>query len=265
MKKTGISLLAFGTIFAWAGSVSAQNWPDSMGALGDSITRAALADNSIGGLSYGQPEHSWSTGYSSTDGVSSHYERIRAQNAAINGSNFNLAESGANMADLPGQANLAVTAGAQYVTIQMGANDVCADSTSGMTSTTSYEANFRAAIDTLKAGLPDAVILVTEVVRVRRVYDVGWTNLGCQLKWYTFQWCNNVLLNGSTQRSQADARNVAYNNILRTVCAEKGVPFDDDVYEWQFSRSNLSSVDCFHPALSGQNLLANVTYDAARF
>jgi lysophospholipase L1-like esterase len=257
--------LFFTTIaLAIAAAANAQ-YPNSIAGLGDSITRAALSDNSIGGLSYGQPEHSWSTGYAAGDGVNSHYERILAANPAISGQTFNLAESGAQMDDLPGQANNAVSVGAQYVVIQMGGNDVCADSTAGMTSTASYEANFRTSIDTLKAGLPDATILVTEVVRVRRVYDVGWLNLGCQLQWATFQWCNNVLRNGSTQRSQADARNVEYNNVLRTVSAQKGVPFDDDVYEWAFARSNLSSIDCFHPNKSGQNLLANVTYDASRF
>ncbi|HRI88426.1 MAG TPA: GDSL-type esterase/lipase family protein [Candidatus Hydrogenedentes bacterium] len=247
-----------------SGSAYAQ-LPNSIAGLGDSITRAALADNSIGGLSYGQPEHSWSTGYEAGDGVDSHYERIRAANPAINGNTYNLAESGAQMDDLPGQANAAVSSGAQYVVIQMGGNDVCADSSAEMTSVASYQTNFTTALNTLQAGLPDATILVTEVVRVKRVYDVGRLNLGCLLQWATFQWCDNVLRNGSTQRSQADARNIEYNNVLRSICAQRGLPFDDDVFEWTFSRGNLSDIDCFHPDRSGQNLLANITYSASRF
>lgn len=250
---------------ALSGAATAQSYPNSIAGLGDSITRAALADNSIGGLSYGQPEHSWSTGYEAGDGVDSHYERIRVANPGINGNTYNLAESGATMADLPGQANNAVSVGAQYVVIQMGGNDVCAGDSAGMTSVASYQANFTTALDTLQAGLPDATILVTEVVRVKRVYDVGRYNLGCLLQWATFQWCDNVLRNGSTQRNQADARNIEYNNVLRTICAQRGIPFDDDVFEWQFSRGNLSDIDCFHPDRSGQNLLAGITYDASRF
>ena len=134
-----------------------------------------------------------------------------------------------------------------------------------MTPVANYDANFRTAINTLKAGLPSAKILVTEVVRVKRVYDVGRYNLGCLLQWNVFQWCNSALRNGSTQRNQADARNIEYNNALRTASAQLGVLFDDDVFEWQFSRGNLSDIDCFHPDLSGQNLLAGVTYDASRF
>ena len=257
----GIAVLAL-IVACPAGAIV---YPNSIAGLGDSISRAALSDNSIGGLSYGQPEHSWSTGYSSTDGVSSHYERILSANPGINGHTYNLAESGAQMDDLPGQAVNAVNSGAEYVVIQMGGNDVCADSSAEMTTVASYQANLNTALDTLQAGLPDATILVTEVVRVKRVYDVGRTNLGCLLQWNIFQWCDNVLRNGSTQRNQADARNIEYNNVLRTTCAARGIPFDDDVFEWTFSRGNLSDVDCFHPDMSGQNLLANITYDASRF
>jgi lysophospholipase L1-like esterase len=262
-RKHFYAALAIGALVCSTAAVA--QLPNSMAALGDSITRAALADNSIGGLNFGQPEHSWSTGYEAGDGVDSHYERIRAANPAINGNNFNLAESGANMADLPGQASAAVSSGAQYVTIQMGGNDVCADSTAEMTSVASYTSNFTTALNTLQAGLPDATILVTEVVRVKRVYDVGKSNFGCLLKWYTFEWCNNVLINGSTQRNAADVRNIEYNNVLRSICQQRGLPFDDDVFEWQFARGNLSDIDCFHPDRSGQNLLAGITYDASRF
>lgn len=247
-----------------AGVASAQ-LPNSIAGLGDSITRAALADNSLGGLDYGQPEHSWSTGYESGDGVDSHYERILAANSGIAGNTYNLAESGARMDDLPGQAVAAVSTGAEYVVIQMGGNDLCRDEASEMTSVAQYQADFTAALDTLQAGLPDAVILVTEVVRVKRVYDVGRLNFGCQLQWAVFQWCDSALRNGSTQRNQVDARNIEYNNVLRSICATRGLPFDDDVFEWAFSRGNLSDVDCFHPDRSGQQALANVTYSASRF
>lgn len=259
-----VFLTVLAAMLVFSGTAYAA-YPNSIAGLGDSITRAALSDNSIGGLAYGQPEHSWSTGYSSSDPVSSHYERILAANPGISGQTYNLAESGAQMDDLPGQANSAVSVGAQYVVIQMGGNDVCADDTAGMTSVASYQSNFNIAMDTLQAGLPTAKILVTEVVRVKRVYDVGRYNLGCLLQWATFQWCNNVLRNGSTQRNAADARNIEYNNVLRSTCAARGILFDDDVFEWQFSRGNLSDIDCFHPDMSGQNLLANITYDASRF
>ena len=246
-------------------TASAQDYPDSIAVLGDSISVAALSDGTIGGLTAGQPQHSWATGDSSSDGVTSHYERIRAANPAIDGHNINHAVSGARMDDIPGQAVNAVNSGVEYVVIQIGGNDLCRDNASDMTSTAQFLADFQTAMDTLQNGLPDATIVMTETVRVRRVYDVGRTNFGCLLKWAIFQWCNSALRNGSTQRNQVDARNIEYNNAIRTECASRGIAFDDDVFEWAFSRGDLSSVDCFHPDLSGQAALANITYDASRF
>jgi lysophospholipase L1-like esterase len=260
--KTAVVLTALSLIVPFA---IAQTYPNSMAVLGDSISRATLADGSLGGLDYGQPEYSWATGDKPNDAVLSHYERILAANSGISGNNHNLAKSGARMSAIPGQALNAVNTGVEYVVIQIGGNDLCRDDASQMTPTATFLSQFQTAMDTLQNGLPDATIVYTETVRVKRVYDVGKNNFGCQTAWYTFQWCNSALLNGSTQRAQVDARNIEYNNVTRTECAARGIPFDDDVFEWAFSRSNLSSVDCFHPSRSGQHALASITYDASRF
>ncbi|MCC6154959.1 MAG: hypothetical protein IT367_14435, partial [Candidatus Hydrogenedentes bacterium] len=79
MQYRKFCLSALAVALAFSGAANAA-YPNSIAGLGDSITRAALSDNSIGGLNYGQPEHAWSTGYSSSDGVNSHYERILAAN-----------------------------------------------------------------------------------------------------------------------------------------------------------------------------------------
>lgn len=240
-----------------------QTYPDSVAALGDSITRAAVADDSADGLNFGQPQHSYATGYEAGDGVNSHFERIQAANPGVVG--YNLAESGADMDNLLEQANNAVTVGAEYVIIEMGGNDVCKDSAAEMTSVAQYEAEFNVAADALQAGLPDSLILVNEVPNVKRIYDVGRWNFGCQFKWYLFQFCDSMLRNGSTERNQAHARNIEYNNVLRDEAAARGFAFDDDVFEYNFARSDLSDVDCFHPAISAHAVFADRTYDAARF
>jgi len=240
-------------------------YPDSMVALGDSITRATLADNSVGGVSDGQPEHSWATGYDSRDGVRSHYERILAEDPTIKGHYWNLAESGAKADDLPGQARAAVKTGAEYVVILMGANDVCAEEASRMTTTDAFRYQYEQALETLTDGLPEATIVVAAVPRVRRVYDVGGGDFFCRVKWSIFQWCDNVLRNGSTQRYQADARNIEYNNALLDLSADYGVIYDDGPFVWQFEQGNLSEIDCFHPDLSGQRGLAEMTFDDGRF
>ena len=94
--------------------------PSSMAALGDSLTVGWNACGAFGVC----PAGSWSTGTT----LNSHYERILAVNPAINGHAFNDAVPGAPMSSLQGQANTAVSQGAQYVTMLMGANDICQSS-----------------------------------------------------------------------------------------------------------------------------------------
>ncbi len=254
-------IFVFAALLGLIPAIAFAQLPNSIAVIGDSISRAAVSDDSI---DPDQPEHSWSTG-NANDSVLSHYERILAANPGISGRNRNNAENGANSGDLLVQANATVSQGNEYVTIQMGGNDVCADDTAGMTSVAEYTARFNQAIDVLQAGLPGATILVCEVPNVGRIYDVGRFDFWCLVKWNTFGFCDNMLTNGSTQRNAARARNVEYNNALRTLSAQQGVFFDDDIFEVNFSKGQLSNIDCFHPDLSLQNALANATYDASRF
>lgn len=252
-----VGTLSFVLVSLGAG---AQNYPSSMATIGDSISRAALADGTIDD---DQPEHVWSTGYDPNDGVNSHLERIRVAVPGAVGNNN--AWNGAESDDLLAQANTSVSQGVQYVTIQMGGNDVCGDSTASMTPLATWEYRWNEAIDVLQAGLPGADILVTATANVRRVYDVGKSNLGCLTKWWLFGFCNNMLVNGSTQRTAATNMNIAYVNSLASIAAAQGVWYDPDTNTYAFSRSQLSTVDCFHPGLSLQAALAQVTYDAGRF
>jgi hypothetical protein len=253
---------ALGVLYASAGF--AQNLPNSMAAIGDSISQAAVADDRIDTK---EPEHSWSTGDDSDDSVNSHYERILAVNPGILGNNFNNAVNGSKSDDLMGQVIMTISQGVDYVTILMGGNDVCGDNVSEdeLTPTATFRGLFNDALDTLQAGLPDATILVVELPRISRIHEVGRFNFGCQLKWWLFRFCDNVLRNGIIQRNIATARNIEYNNVLRTLTASKGIFFEDDIFEVNFSRENLSDVDCFHPAIALQSDLADVSYDADRF
>lgn len=246
--------------FLLPSGASAVTYPNSMATIGDSISRGALADDS---LDDDQPEHVWSTGYDGADACYSHLERIWAANPSTVA--YNNAWNGAESDDLLAQSNSSVSQGVQYVTVQMGGNDVCGDSTAEMTAVATWEYRWNEAIDVLQAGLPGADILVTATVNVRRVYDVGKYNLGCVLKWNTFTWCKNMLVNGTTQRNEATARLIAYNNSLASLTAAQGVWYDADSYAIAFSRSQLSNIDCFHPDISLDGNMASVTYDANRF
>src|SRR4029453_11236280 len=127
-----------------AGLVAQPAWaapplPSSMAAIGDSITRAYDVCCYYGD----HPGQSWSTGSTSYDGIASHYERIRQLHSAITGHAYNDAVSGAKMSAAPTQATQAVNQNARYVTILLGANDLCTSSPPTMTPTTPSRSQFQ--------------------------------------------------------------------------------------------------------------------------
>src|ERR687898_3118702 len=146
--------------------------PSSMAAIGDSITRAYDVCCSYGD----HPGQSWSTGYTSYDGIASHYERIRQLNPAIAGHGYNDAVSGAKMAAAPTQAEQAVSQGARYVTILLGANDLCTSSPATMTSTATFRAQFRQAMATLMVQDRKPYVLVSSIPNLYQLWQGVPTN-----------------------------------------------------------------------------------------
>jgi lysophospholipase L1-like esterase len=240
-------------------------WPDSMAAIGDSITRGVFADNSPNGFANGQPEHSWAAGWDGGDVVVSHYERILGQNGAILGNLHNNAVSGARMDDFLAQANATIPQHPDYVLVLLGPNDLCRDSVSQIPSNAQFETWFRQGIDALRAGLPNAKIVVLEIIDVAQLWDCCSRNGGCLFAWLLYSPCKSVTGSNSTDRATVRQRTIGFNNILRNVCAEKGVTFEDDVFEQIFTLNDVSDFDCFHPSVYGQRKIAEGTWDAGRF
>jgi lysophospholipase L1-like esterase len=244
---------------AWA----APPLPASMAAIGDSITRAYDVCCAYGD----HPGQSWSTGYTSYDGIASHYERIRQLNPAITGHGYNDAVSGAKMSAAPTQAAQAVSQGARYVTILLGANDLCTSSPSTMTSTTSFRASFSQAMTILMAQDRDPYVFVSSIPNIYQLWQVLHTNSLARWVWATAKICQSMLAatNTETQRQQVVAREKAFNQILAQECAKyTRCRWDGGaVYNYQFSVSQVSTLDFFHPSLSGQAALARVTWGAS--
>jgi lysophospholipase L1-like esterase len=261
-----IVLLAL--VVVLAGLVAQPAWaapplPSSMAAIGDSITRAYDVCCSYGD----HPGQSWSSGSTSYDGIVSHYERIRRVNPAITGRGYNDAVSGAKMAAAPTQATQAVNQGARYVTILLGANDLCTSSPSTMTSTTTFRAQFSQAMATLMAQERDPYVFVSSIPNLYQLWEALHTNSLARWAWSNFHICQSMLAatNTETQRQQVVTREVAFNQILAEVCAAYARCRWDNkaVYNYRFSASQVSSLDFFHPSLSGQAALARVTWTAS--
>jgi lysophospholipase L1-like esterase len=258
-----LAALAIAALTAAPSSASTPPLPNSMAAIGDSITRAYDVCCWYGD----HAGDSWSTGGTWYDGVTSQYERIKKVNGAIAGHNHNDAVTGAKMSAAATQASNAVAQGAQYVTILMGANDLCTSSVSTMTSTTTFAAQFRAAMDTLHAGLPHAHVFVASIPNIYQLWQVLHTNWLARSVWSAAHICQSMLSssNTETQRQQVVAREQAFNQILANTCAAyANCKWDGGaVYRYAFSAGQVSTLDYFHPSLSGQAALASVTWAAS--
>jgi lysophospholipase L1-like esterase len=271
--RRGLIVLAAGITVTFAAATpsaaatrNAGPPPSSMASLGDSITRGFNAC----GWYVDCPSRSFSTG--STASVNSHYLRIRAKNAAIDGKNFNDGRSGAKAADMPGQAASAVSQGVGYVTMLIGANDACTSSESTMTSVAAFRGSIDSALARIKAGLPNARVLVISVPDIKRLWQVGRTNAGALTAWSVFGICQSMLANplstasaDAQRRDRVRQRVVDFNAQLAAACAAYGTncAFDNNaVFNYPFALSQVSTWDYFHPNSSGQQALASVSYAA---
>src|ERR687889_766222 len=168
-------------------AAAAPALPDSMAAIGDSITQAVDVCCFYGNW----PSHSWSTGAAILDGIASHYERIRARNPAIRGQRWNNAVSGARMADAPGQARRTVGQGAEYVTILMGANDLCGWDGS-LTPTATFRAQFTETLDVLRTGLPGSHVFVSSIPNLYQLWSILRTDPVAQVVWQAAGICPSM-------------------------------------------------------------------------
>ena len=235
--------------------------PSSIAGIGDSITRATDVCCWYGD----HPPQSWSTGGGFFDGIRSHYERLLALSPSIYGHNYNDSRAGAKMRDAAGQAQTAVTQRARYVTILMGANDVCTDSPATMTSVSDFRAQFTATMNVLAVGLPTGShVFVSSIPNVYLLWQLLHNNTRAQFIWSLAHICQSMLSPARTEQDRQFvlAREQAFNQVLAEVCGQYVIcRFDDNaVFEYHFSASQVSMLDYFHPSLSGQAALAGVTW-----
>jgi lysophospholipase L1-like esterase len=256
-----------GTLFAASSASAAPPLPARMAALGDSITQAAMTCSALTSC----PANSWSTG--TTASVDSHALRLKALGATGLVA-YNDAVSGAASAALPGQASSAASQGAQYVTIEMGANDACTSTVAGMTSTSTFTANVQAALATLSSSTAHPQIFVASVPNLLRMYNLNKNNAIARFVWAIFGTCKSMLANPTStaaadvaRRNAVQAQVDAYNAALAAACAATAnCRYDGGaVANYQFTTSDISTRDYFHPSLTGQAHLAAVTWAASQW
>jgi len=260
--------LILGLIAAHSPSATAAVvYPNSMASTGDSITRAFNTGDTP---FLDAPSNSWSTGTNST--VQSMYLRILAQNPAISGQNYNVARTGAKVADVPDMVSIINLLQVDYVTILIGANDVCTSSESSMTSVDSFRANFQTAMQRLANGSPKARVYVTSIPNIYNLWSVLKGNFAARTVWSGLGICQSMLANPLStssadiaRRERVRQRNIDFNTQLQQVCAlYPQCRFDNNaVFNTTFVASDVSTRDYFHPSIAGQKKLASVAWQAS--
>ncbi|MFE4689112.1 SGNH/GDSL hydrolase family protein [Streptomyces sp. NPDC056749] len=239
--------------------------PSSVAAVGDSITRGFDACSVLADC----PEVSWATG---TDaGVRSLAVRLLGPSKAASHS-WNHAVSGARMAQLPEQMVLAAKERPELLTVMIGANDACRDSVDLMTPVDGFRTSFEASMRQLRASAPKTQVYVSSVPDLKRLWSTGRENpLGKQI--WKLGICRSMLGDADdmgaaavARRDAVQARVVAYNEVLRDVCArDERCRYDGGaVFDYRFTGEQLSEWDWFHPGRDGQARLAEIAYRNVR-
>ncbi|WP_392753945.1 SGNH/GDSL hydrolase family protein [Streptomyces sp. LN590] len=235
--------------------------PESVAAVGDSITRGFDACSVLTDC----PEVSWATGTDSD--VRSLAVRLLGTSRAAAHS-WNHAETGARIAQLPGQMALAAEQRPDLVTVMIGANDACRDSAEMMTPVADFQASFKASMRQLRSRAPKTQVYVSSVPDLKRLWSTGRGNaLGKQI--WKLGICRSMLGEADDMGAAAVARRaavqkrvVAYNKVLRDVCAKDlRCRYDGGaVFGYRFTGKQLSQWDWFHPGRNGQARLAEIAY-----
>ncbi|WP_328313021.1 SGNH/GDSL hydrolase family protein [Streptomyces sp. NBC_00442] len=235
--------------------------PASLAAVGDSITRGFDACTVLADC----PEVSWATGSdASVDSLA-----VRLLGPAAPTRSWNYAKTGARMSDLPAQMGLAAAEHPGLVTVMTGANDACRDDVTAMTPVASFRTQFEQALHTLRAASPTSQVYVASVPDLKRLWSTGrGSPLGKQI--WKLGICQSMLADAddlgaaaSTRRGEVYERVVAYNEVLRDVCAkDRACRYDGGaVFSYAFTGTQLSPWDWFHPSKDGQAHLAKIAYD----
>ena len=158
---------------------------------------------------------------------------------------------------------------ADLVTILIGANDACTSSTSNMTPTGTFRTNIDTALTTLATKGVEHVAIAS-IPDIYQLWSVYRTSSSARFTWGLYKICQSMLANPSKTDAINEARRqtvrdhvIALNAELTAACTASAVPcrFDGGkVFAAQFTRTDVSTADYFHPSRYGQQKLATATY-----
>jgi PKD repeat protein len=141
-----------------------------------------------------------------------------------------------------------------------------------MTSVATFTSQLQSALAVLASGDPTADVFIASIPDVYHLWDVLKDNSSARSAWSTYGICQAMLANPlSTAQADVDRRatvrqrNIDFNGALANACTAYGpnCRFDGNaVFGYPFAASQINTHDYFHPNVSGQAVLASVTWDA---
>ena len=228
-----------------------------MAAVGDSITAGFNAYRPLINRDY-----SWATGWRANGLVDSIY--LKLVRSVGNVSATNVAISGSKAEDIGKQIGKLSNLNLDYVSVVIGANDVCQWPADYRESLRTYKANVTRGLAQLTSDHKNIHIDLGTIPNIMHLYSIGKSSNACQRKWNTTKFCS--LLRSDTTPADVDAFAASWRD-ANAALAEIAQSFPNNVRLITklsapiFTPNEISPYDCFHPNTVGQSMLANVVWD----
>lgn len=258
-KDWGITM-KFRMIFAGLAFIFANSaWAEDfvMVAMGDSITRAMDAEHL-----FDNPEYSWATG--DKKNFPSHRKFIETTFSRTVRTR-NVSKSGASTGDLTRQlGELQKETKVDYVTILLGANDICGWSDDFEKDLVNYKNRMTSAVKTILGKYSNAKILIGAIPDMYRLWELAHVQPKCVNVWNQYGICQDLLATNLTEadRQRFMLRWSGVNEALADISKEftDNVKFVSELSSGTFGNEHISSIDCFHPSVEGQKFFSEIAW-----
>ncbi len=259
MRLTCFSVLAFfGLPYNHVIAQEFESKPLVVSAIGDSITTGFnarnLGDNKV---------LNWGVGTSTE--LKSHLKRLEMLGYSV--TSHNSAIAGSKAADLPPQIDTAITNAADYVTMTIGANDLCSWPANHQVKLEEFKNKMTTEMTRIIESRPKIKITMSPIPNLYNLWEVGSVNAQCQSRWDFFGICAPLLNSKRTpkEREEFMGRWQDANQALEEVAGmfPENILFPKDAATTRFDFKHISEIDCFHPSVAGQDLLAEATWLAS--
>jgi len=217
----------------WFGASAAAARDIVYVAIGDSITSGFNAEG-IGQIG----QYSWATGWGLDEPFASTLGARQRYNVAL---------PGAWSTMIGYQTGFAHYVEANYVSIMVGANDVCWGNTGDIV------ANIEKQVRALAPYTHVSKIFIGGLPDLRQLYEVREKTLRCELPKVM---CHPYFSGDLAYRQKIDQDIIAINRDLWRLTIEYSKVVFVDLANDTYQASDISPVDCFHPSAAGQKRIA---------